>query len=93
MHALLGRLDQPAHLVGHTCGGAVALSVARNRSDLLRSLTVVEPVAFHLLRGGGASDEHPPGSTRATQCWLNAPLPQPGRWVTVRGHTARAKLG
>lgn len=54
--ALLGRLDQPAHLVGHSYGGAVALNVARTRGDLLRSLTVIEPVAFHLLRGGDACD-------------------------------------
>lgn len=54
--ALLGRLDQPAHLVGHSYGGAVALNVARTRGALLRSLTVIEPVAFHLLRGGDAAD-------------------------------------
>ena len=54
--ALLGRLDQPAHLVGHSYGGAVALNVARRHGHLLRSLTVIEPVAFHLLRGGGAPD-------------------------------------
>ena len=49
--ALLGRAGQPAHLVGHSFGGAVALHVARTRPDLLASLTVIEPVAFHLLRG------------------------------------------
>lgn len=49
VHALLGRLGGPAHLVGHSYGGAVALHVARTRPDLLRSLTVIEPVAFHLL--------------------------------------------
>ena len=49
VHALLSRLNEPAHLVGHSYGGAVALHVARQRDDLLRSLTLVEPVAFHLL--------------------------------------------
>lgn len=49
--ALLGRADEPVHLVGHSYGGAVALNIARTRGDLLRSLTVIEPVAFHLLRG------------------------------------------
>ena len=49
--ALLGRTGEPAHLVGHSFGGAVALHVARTRPDLLSSLTVIEPVAFHLLRG------------------------------------------
>jgi pimeloyl-ACP methyl ester carboxylesterase len=48
--ALLGRLGGPAHLVGHSFGGAVALHLARTRPDLLISLTVIEPVAFHLLR-------------------------------------------
>ena len=54
--ALLGRLGQPAHLVGHSYGGAVALNIARSRGDQLASLTVIEPVAFHLLRGGSAAD-------------------------------------
>jgi pimeloyl-ACP methyl ester carboxylesterase len=54
--ALLDRLDEPAHLVGHSYGGAVALHVARTRGDRLRSLTLFEPVAFHLLRDGDADD-------------------------------------
>lgn len=51
VYALLGRAGEPAHLVGHSFGGALALHVARTRPDLLASLTVMEPVAFHLLRG------------------------------------------
>jgi pimeloyl-ACP methyl ester carboxylesterase len=53
--ALLGRVGERAHLVGHSYGGAVALHVAGLRSDLLRSLTLIEPVAFHLLRGMDAT--------------------------------------
>ena len=49
--SLAGRCGEPVHLVGHSFGGAVALHVARTRPDLLASLTVIEPVAFHLLRG------------------------------------------
>jgi pimeloyl-ACP methyl ester carboxylesterase len=49
--ALAGRCGEPVHLVGHSFGGAVALHVARMRPDLLASLAVIEPVAFHLLRG------------------------------------------
>lgn len=56
VRALLDRLGEPAHLVGHSYGGAVALSVARARSDELRSLTLIEPVAFHLLHGGDGTD-------------------------------------
>ena len=51
VYALLGRCSGPAHLVGHSYGGAVALHVARKRPDLVASLAVIEPVAFHLLRG------------------------------------------
>jgi pimeloyl-ACP methyl ester carboxylesterase len=56
IRSILGRLDAPAHLVGHSYGGGVALQVARTRPELLRSLTLIEPSAFHLLRGGNAID-------------------------------------
>jgi pimeloyl-ACP methyl ester carboxylesterase len=48
--ALAGR---PAHLVGHSYGGAVALHVALRSPDLVRSVTVYEPVLFRLLRDLG----------------------------------------
>jgi pimeloyl-ACP methyl ester carboxylesterase len=51
---LLGRVGRRAHLVGHSYGGAVALHVAGLHGDLLRSLTLIEPVAFHLLQGPDA---------------------------------------
>lgn len=50
VRALIGRAGGQAHLVGHSFGGAVALHIARTRPDLLSSLTLIEPVAFHLLR-------------------------------------------
>jgi pimeloyl-ACP methyl ester carboxylesterase len=56
VRALLDRFDEPAHLVGHSYGGAVALHVARTRGEQLRSLTLIEPVAFHLLRAGDEID-------------------------------------
>jgi pimeloyl-ACP methyl ester carboxylesterase len=40
----------PVHLVGHSYGGAVALRLALSRRLAVRSLTVIEPVAFQLLR-------------------------------------------
>lgn len=42
--------DQPVHLVGHSYGGTVALEAARILGPRVKSLTLVEPVAFHLLR-------------------------------------------
>lgn len=68
VHAMLGRVGEPAHLVGHSYGGAVALHVARLRSDLLRSLTVIEPVAFHLLSDRSEIIEVAESVTRALAC-------------------------
>ena len=56
IRSVLGTLNEPAHLVGHSYGGAVALHIARRRPELLRSLTLIEPTAFHLLRNGDAID-------------------------------------
>jgi pimeloyl-ACP methyl ester carboxylesterase len=47
---------RPVHLVGHSFGGAVALQFALQWPHLVRSLTLIEPVLFHILREGGASD-------------------------------------
>jgi pimeloyl-ACP methyl ester carboxylesterase len=47
--AVIERLKGPVHLVGHSYGGAVALHVAGKYARLLSSLTLIEPVAFHLL--------------------------------------------
>ncbi|MGH8680048.1 MAG: alpha/beta fold hydrolase [Burkholderiales bacterium] len=54
--ALIERLGEPVHLVGHSFGGAVALRLAQDSPDLLKSLVLIEPVAFHLLRAGDAID-------------------------------------
>jgi len=40
----------PIHLVGHSYGGAVALKTAIQGKVAIRSLSVIEPVAFHVLR-------------------------------------------
>ncbi|MEM7226952.1 MAG: alpha/beta hydrolase [Pseudomonadota bacterium] len=48
---MIALCDQPVHLVGHSYGGAVALKVSRDAAPSIRSLTLVEPVALHLLRG------------------------------------------
>ncbi|WP_420346968.1 alpha/beta fold hydrolase [Pelagibius sp.] len=41
------------HLVGHSYGGAVALKLALLAPQRVRSLTLIEPVLFHLLRQAG----------------------------------------
>jgi pimeloyl-ACP methyl ester carboxylesterase len=53
---VLDRIGEPVHLIGHSYGGAVALQVALEEARRIRSLTVIEPVAFYLLRGGHASE-------------------------------------
>jgi pimeloyl-ACP methyl ester carboxylesterase len=49
VEALLDLCGEPVDLVGHSYGGAVALHVARHHGTRLRSLALIEPVAFHLL--------------------------------------------
>ncbi len=45
--------DQPVHVVAHSYGGVVALALARAGRVAIRSLTLIEPVAFYVLRDGG----------------------------------------
>ena len=52
MLASLGDHADGVHLVGHSCGGAVAMRAALELGSRLRSLTLIEPSAFHLLRRG-----------------------------------------
>jgi pimeloyl-ACP methyl ester carboxylesterase len=47
--ALAARAGGLIDLVGHSYGGAVALRFALEQPELVRSLTLIEPVAFHLL--------------------------------------------
>ncbi|MBA8906854.1 alpha/beta fold hydrolase [Aminobacter ciceronei] len=54
--ALLGAMSEPMHLVGHGHGAAVALEIALMRPELVKSLTLIEPALFHLLRAGAPSD-------------------------------------
>jgi pimeloyl-ACP methyl ester carboxylesterase len=45
--------DRPVHVVGHSYGAALALHAARELGDKVKSLVLVEPVAFNLLRVEG----------------------------------------
>jgi len=48
--------DEPLHLIGHSFGGAVALAAALEQPHRIRSLTLIEPVVFTLLRHRTARD-------------------------------------
>src|SRR5262245_19828893 len=49
MIALLHGLEHPAHLVGHSYGGFVALLAAKAAPERVRSLVLYDPVAFGTL--------------------------------------------
>ena len=49
----------PAHIVGHSLGGAAGLAIARQRLPLL-SLTMIEPVLFGLLTEAGRPEGYDP---------------------------------
>jgi pimeloyl-ACP methyl ester carboxylesterase len=51
------RERRPAHLVGHSYGGAVALWIAMNRPELVLSLSVYEPATFHILRDSASAKD------------------------------------
>lgn len=54
VHRILNIVDksfsgQKFHIVGHSCGGAIALKMAVELPERILSLSLFEPVAFHLL--------------------------------------------
>ena len=58
-------ISGPVHLVGHSYGGATALRLALHRSDLLRTLVLIEPIATPLLKLAGEED-----ISASTSTWL-----------------------
>jgi pimeloyl-ACP methyl ester carboxylesterase len=56
VEALLDVAGRPAHMVGHSYGGTVALRAARRFPRQVASLTLIEPVAFQLLRRADEPD-------------------------------------
>lgn len=54
---LAALVDGPVHLAGHSYGGALALEAACQLEGKVQSLTLVEPVSFHLLRSAGRMAE------------------------------------
>jgi pimeloyl-ACP methyl ester carboxylesterase len=86
-------LDEPAHLVGHSYGGFLALQLALRRPDLVRSIAVYEPVAFGILdedeRGpleGVKREWEPAPWLRAFVEWWNGA----GAWERLNEETRAA---
>jgi pimeloyl-ACP methyl ester carboxylesterase len=59
-----------AHLVGHSYGGVISLLAAAKRPDLVKSLTVIEPPAFGVVRGDPELDAW---LTKTQEFWVNGP--------------------
>lgn len=51
-------LTRPMHLIGHSFGATVALRLALEHPEMVRSLTLIEPVFFAVANGSGAYAEH-----------------------------------
>lgn len=49
--------DEPVDLIGHSGGGVAALQLALTRPDMVRSLTLIEPVLFAAARGSSEWDQ------------------------------------
>jgi pimeloyl-ACP methyl ester carboxylesterase len=102
---LLENRSGGAHVVAHSYGGVVALELARTHRRLVRSLTLIEPVAFHVLRH--ASDPGPwseaeelgrsyaaamaAGDTEAALCRFVDYWAEPGAWDKM-DEAARAQM-
>ena len=94
-------LEPGTHLVGHSYGGVIALLAAARRPELVRSLTVIEPPAFGLVRGNAAVEEFirrfdaiggdPETFLRAFLDVVGAPQP-PGRLTPALLQGARALM-
>lgn len=56
--SLQARAAAPVHLVGHSYGAMLCLEAARQLGSSVASLTLIEPVSFHLLKPGGRKAEY-----------------------------------
>lgn len=56
VEAMLDVAGEPVHLVGHSSGAVIALRAAMRDPHRIATLSLIEPVAFHLLRQGQDQD-------------------------------------
>lgn len=72
LEAMLTHCHEPVHLIGHSYGAAICLELAcryaRTDPKRIRSLFLVEPVAFYLLREFGYKTEWEEISRIGRQC-------------------------
>ena len=87
----------PAHLVGHSFGGTVALRLAIESPELVTSLTLIEPVQYSLLEETGdpafaaeMTAEAPMHAAVAADDWPRATALFLERWGTAGGLAAMA---
>lgn len=103
LESLLDQESAPAHLVGHSYGGFLALQLALRRPDLVRSIAVYEPVAFGILDEIEDADARSalslvrpnwqPDATGTDEAWLRAFVEWwngPGAWDRLNEETRAA---
>lgn len=54
---VLGAVDEPAHVIGHSYGAAACLQLALRHPERVRSLLLFEPTLFRVLRGSDRDDD------------------------------------
>ncbi|MFP2958036.1 alpha/beta fold hydrolase [Myxococcus sp. 1LA] len=95
LEALMARLETPAHLVGHSYGGFLALQFALSRPQAVKSLAVFEPVAFGVLEASDwdGSPALPDAFEGTGEDWLSAFVSGwngPGAWDALNAETQQA---
>lgn len=63
-------LVEPMHLIGHSLGATVALRLTVEQPDLVKSLTLIEPVFFTAAKGTPAFQDHLDETEPFTQACL-----------------------